>query len=125
MGPRICMYGKSASLGIESMNRANKIVRLNTAVDMLNARILLQKLEGERYDTCKEKAWTRDLPITPKGMDHLSAFHSINLIEFRLTMQEDNTHHIGLVRRNLITAREYQVRIPKVAYRGSYFGTCT
>ena len=39
-------------------------------------------------------------------------------------MQEDKTHHIGLVRKNLVTM-EYQVRIPKVAYLGSYFGTCT
>ena len=53
----------------------------------------------------------------------VDVFDSVNLIEFRLSMQEDNTHHIGLVHRNLITAQEYQVRIPKEAYQGSYFGT--
>ena len=36
----ICMYGRSASSGVEAMNRANKIVHEKTAVDMLNAAIL-------------------------------------------------------------------------------------
>jgi hypothetical protein len=46
MAQDICMYGKSASSGVESMNQANKIVREKTAVDMLNAAILLLQMEG-------------------------------------------------------------------------------
>ena len=58
MGPGICMYGKSASSGVESMNRANKqLVRMKTAVDILNASLLLLKLEGDRFNAGKEKAW--------------------------------------------------------------------
>ena len=127
MGPGICMYGKSASSGVESMNRANKqLVRMKTAVDILNASLLLLKLEGDRFNAGKEKAWNWDQPLTPKGMDIMrDVFDSVRLIEFRLSMQEDETHHIGLVRKNLVTATEYEVRIPKVAYMGSYFGTCT
>ena len=115
MGPGICMYGKSISLGIESMNRANKqLVWMETVVDILNASLLLLNLEGERFNSEKEKAWTWDQPLTPKGMDIMrDVFDSVCLIEFRLSMQEDKTHHIGLVCKNLITATEYQVRIPK------------
>ena len=126
MAPGICMYGKSASSGVESMNRANKIVRLKTAVDILNASILLLKLEGERFDFWKEKAWNCDLELTPRGMEIMKdVFDSVNLIEFRLTMAESETHFICSVRKNLVTAKEYQVMIPKVPYRDSYFGTCT
>ncbi len=50
MGDTICMYSKSASLGVESMNRANNLARQKTAVDILNALILLIKLDGSRFD---------------------------------------------------------------------------
>ncbi len=46
MAENICMYSKSASLGVESMNRANAVARQRTAVDVLNAMILVIKLEG-------------------------------------------------------------------------------
>ena len=35
MGANICMYGRSASSGVESMNQENKIVCSKTAVDVL------------------------------------------------------------------------------------------
>jgi hypothetical protein len=99
MGPGICMYGKSASSGIESMNRANKhFVWMKTAVHILNTSLLLLNLEGERFNSGKEKAWNWDQPLTPKRMDIMrDVFDSVCLIEFRLSMQEDETHHIGLV----------------------------
>lgn len=41
----------------------------------------------------KEKVWMRDLLLTPKGMGlMMAAFDPIKLIEFRLLIQEDNTH---------------------------------
>ncbi len=52
----ICMYGRSASSSVEAMNHANKIVREKTAVDMLNAAILLLNMEGNRYHQWKEAA---------------------------------------------------------------------
>jgi hypothetical protein len=63
------LYGKSASLGVEAMNHANKLVRQKSVVDLLNAAILLLKLEGECYNKWKAKAWERDLPLTLKGME--------------------------------------------------------
>jgi len=46
MAENICMYSKSASSGVESTNRANAVARQRTAVDVLNAMILVIKLEG-------------------------------------------------------------------------------
>ena len=48
MNNAVCMYGKSASSGVESMNNANQLARQKTAVDVLNAIMLLLKLESER-----------------------------------------------------------------------------
>jgi hypothetical protein len=49
--PDVYMYGKTASSGMESMNRANDDVRKRTAVDLLNAAIIMLKKEGLRlYD---------------------------------------------------------------------------
>ncbi len=42
----ICMHGKTASSGVKSMNRANNNVRGRTAVDVLNAALILLKKEG-------------------------------------------------------------------------------
>jgi hypothetical protein len=58
------MYSKSASSGVESMNRANNLARQKMAVDILNALILLIKLEGSRFDYYKQKAWERDEILT-------------------------------------------------------------
>ena len=46
MGDNTCMFSKSASSGVESMNKANQLAQQRTAVDVLNAVILLIKLEG-------------------------------------------------------------------------------
>ena len=48
-GETIYMYQRSSSSTAESMNAANKLVRDRTAVDPINALILLLKLEAKRY----------------------------------------------------------------------------
>jgi len=55
MGDNICMFSKSTSSGVESMNRANNLARQRMAVNILNALILLIKLEGSRFDHYKQK----------------------------------------------------------------------
>jgi hypothetical protein len=49
-GNSVCMHGKSASSGVEAMNRANEDIRLKTAVDILNATLILLKKESSWYD---------------------------------------------------------------------------
>ncbi len=55
-GETIYMYQCSSSSTAESMNAANKLVRDWTAVDPINAMILILKLEAKRYCDNKEKA---------------------------------------------------------------------
>jgi hypothetical protein len=129
MAPDIQMYGQSASSGVESMNRANKpLVREKTAVDPLNAAILLLQLEGGRFNKWKKIAWATDMPLTPKGMDLMKdAFNDVNIREYKLNMQQNSssqTYNV-LVSKNTNGAREFLVALPKVALKGSHFGSCT
>ena len=50
MGDYVCMHSCSASLGSESMNRANMVVRRAAAIDVLNACIQLLRLECRQYE---------------------------------------------------------------------------
>jgi hypothetical protein len=56
-GETIYMYQCSSSSPAESMNAANKSVKDRTAVDPINAMILLLKLEAKRYADNKEQNW--------------------------------------------------------------------
>jgi hypothetical protein len=49
-GNSVCMYGKSASSGVEAMNRANEDIHQKTAVGILNATLILLKKESTRYN---------------------------------------------------------------------------
>jgi hypothetical protein len=55
-GNSVCMYGKSASSGVETMNRANEDIHQKTAVDIFNATLILLKKESTRYDKQKSLA---------------------------------------------------------------------
>ncbi len=56
-GNSVCMYGKSAFSGVEAMNRANEDIRQKTAVDILNAILILLKKESTRYNKQQNLAW--------------------------------------------------------------------
>ena len=125
MGENICMYGKSASSGVESMNRANSIARERTAVDVLNAVILLIKLEGSRFDFYQQKAWNRDEYLTNRGMDLMEeAFRDVSVRDYRINITECNAFHRITVS-HMTSANEYIVTIPMQAQMGSRYGTCT
>jgi hypothetical protein len=47
-GDSVCMYGKSAFSCVELMNRASEDIRQKTAVDILNATLILLKKESTR-----------------------------------------------------------------------------
>jgi hypothetical protein len=52
----IYMYQQSASSAVESMNAVNKEMRARTAVDALNATLLLIRLECNRFLRMKQEA---------------------------------------------------------------------
>ena len=57
MGENIYMYHRTSSAAVESMNAANKEIRQRTAVDLVNATILLIRLECNRFNKMKELVW--------------------------------------------------------------------
>ena len=68
MGEGIYMNQRSASSSVESMNNANNAVRARTAVDPVNATMLLLQKENERFMSRMAKAheWMEEL--TPHGI---------------------------------------------------------
>ncbi len=79
MGDNICMYKQLSQLTAESMNNANLAVRERTAVDPVNATILLLQLETKHYNEYKAKAWNLNEVLIPHGKKlSLDAFRDIN-----------------------------------------------
>ena len=68
-GNSVCMYGKSESSGVEAMNKANEDIRQKTAVDILNATLILLKKDSTRYNKQQNLAWNHAQILTPKGME--------------------------------------------------------
>ncbi len=66
-GENICMYSRTASQTVESMNQANMSIREQTAVDPINAIILFLRLELKRYSQNKEKAESWNEVLTSHG----------------------------------------------------------
>ncbi len=126
MGNNICMFLKLASSGVESMSKANQLAWQRTAVDILNAVILLIKLEIERFNWYKQKAWERDNQILMVlGLELMKeAFVDVDIRNFRINITKENTVHTCTVSRIKSTS-EYTVIIPTKDTMGSRFGLCT
>ena len=125
MGQNICMYGCSASSGVESMNKANMEARKATAVDALNAAMTLLRIESKRYETFKKMAWQNNLPLTPKRMAAMEElFQCIVPSQYVWDVQDLGTHYHYTICCNSGEGVLYKLNIPKQAVRGSFFGTC-
>jgi hypothetical protein len=61
MAETVCMYGKTALSGVEVMNRANDSIRRRTAVNILNAALVLIKKESEQFEWSKSNAWKKEV----------------------------------------------------------------
>jgi hypothetical protein len=68
-GDSVCMYDKSVSTGVESMNRTNEDIRQRTAVNILNAALILLKKESTRYEKACNQAWDHSQQLTPSKRD--------------------------------------------------------
>jgi hypothetical protein len=84
------MYQQSSSSTAESMNAANKSVKDRTAVDPINAILLLLKLEAQRFQANKEKAWGCTEVLTPHGKNLAEkAFASVNPRDYSITIEQE------------------------------------
>jgi hypothetical protein len=106
------------------MNRANKDICQKTAVDILNATLILLKKESTQYDKQQDLAWNHAHVLTPKGMELMEeAFNNVNLQDFKVLLTENKNEHTAIVSKST-SHREYSVNLPKSATLGSRFGKC-
>ncbi len=125
-GDSVCMFGKNASSGVEAMNRANEDICQRTAVDILDAALILLKKEDTRYDKAHNLAWNHAQILTPTGMELMEeAFKNVNVQDFKVHLVENDNHHIAIVSKKSTCEREYTVIIPKTDTMGSRLGKCT
>jgi hypothetical protein len=118
-----CMYDKTATSGVEAMNRANEDIRQRTAVDVLNPTLILLTKESTRYDKACNLAWNHVQILTPKGVELMEeAFKNVNVQDFKVHLEENNNHHTAIVSKKSASEREYTVIIPKTDTMGSRLG---
>ena len=125
MGDDICMYQRTASSAVESMNRANERVRDRTAVDPINSLILLIKLEAMRFEKHRDKAWSCADDLTPHGQKLArDAFQKVNVRDYQIEISQEIDRYCCVVNR-LTSSNTYTTPIPVFDMNGSFFGTCT
>ena len=125
MGDNICMCSLSASLGIESMNRANMDARKATAVDMLNVTMLLIRKESIRFEQFKTQAH-KTFTLTPRRMDLWEdAFKGVESIDSTYVLADMESYYQCSISKITENAFVYTVKIPKTDTFGSHFGNCT
>ena len=128
MGDDICLSNHQASQGVESMNRANIPARARTAVDILNATLLIIRLEEKHLEKHKASAWARKDPLTPRGMLIMdNAYKDVDIRAFEVDIRQDGNCHRCTVKSILkASSKKFTVVIPKEEDKfGSRFGTCT
>ena len=120
-----CMHKRTASSSVEAMNHANESVRDRSAVDPINALILLLHLEDKRYKGHVEAAWGRDHELTPYGSNLIGeAFKKVSLRDYSITVHQMDGDHICRVQR-VVSTNQYTCVIPMIEHEDSYFGSCT
>ncbi len=121
------MYQRSASSAVESMNAANKEMWACTAVDTLNATLLLIRVECNRFQRMKQEAWGDDSCLTPRGKDEYdSTYTDLFSHHYTYNVTDVETHWQVRVQCNNVDRAEPQyVRFPKEAVNESFFSTCT
>ena len=67
------MYHRSSLGAVESMNRANKEMGARATIDLLNATMLLLKLECAQFNKMKQEAWGGNSVLTPWGKEEYDA----------------------------------------------------
>jgi hypothetical protein len=126
MGEGIYMYHHSASSASEAMNQANKPVREKTAVDVVNAIMLLLKLDSKRHQEHKVMAWKWNEFLTPYGKKlrdtQFALVKNQRLYDITISETDDIWWICRVVRTNNNERRCWFLKTPVM---GSVFGGCS
>ena len=125
-GETIYMYQQSSSSTAESMNAANKSVRDCTAVDPINAMLLLLKLEAARYSKNKEKAWSWNEVLTPHGKKLSdNVFSKVNPRDYTIKIDAELNKYVCTVSRMTLNYTSTCWFPSSYDEDGSLFGGCS
>ncbi len=97
------------------MNKANEDIHHWTAVDILNATLILLKNKITRYNKMRNLAWNHAQILTPKGMELMeeASFLNVNVQDLKVHLIENDYHYTAIVSKKFANEREYTVIIPK------------
>ena len=126
MSETACMYARSASSGLESMKRANMRAREKSAVDIVNATLLLIEMERKRFIAKQELAWQSDDVLTAKGRALMKeVFEEISVAEFEISDVEFADYTLFTVKKSGTNSQDGKVKIQHRSFKGSTFGSCS
>jgi hypothetical protein len=123
------MYHRSSSQTVEAMNNANKRMRVRSSVDVLNATILLLKMEAERFERQKTYAANNVGALTKKRSQlrtEVLQQARDDLCHLRVGVtkleNEDPPHYECVVRS---VQKSWTVEVSIIDDDGFYENTCT
>ena len=127
MGPDVKMYGRSASSGVEAMNAVNMGIRERCCVCLVNATILLLKMEADRLDCMKDRAWAHDGLLTPYGRKLVDEVYKEvpNHRDYTIQRAEYELYEEFKVRGNHTGSQNQTVKVMKEMYMGHRATSCT
>ena len=127
MGADVQMYGRSASSGVEAMNAVNRGIRERSCVCLVNATILLMKMEADRFSRMRDSAWAHDGLLTPYGRLLADEIWKEvpNHRDYTIQKAEFELYHEFKVRGNHTGSQNQTVKVMKEVFRGHRATSCT
>lgn len=121
------MYGRTASSGVEAMNAVNRSIRERCCVCLVNATILLLKMEADRFARMRDSAWAYDGLITPHARQLADdVFKQVpNHRNYTISKAEFDTYHEFKVRANVTGSTNHTVQVMKDDKWGHRATSCT
>ena len=90
------------------MNKANKEMRARTAIDLLNACMLLIKLECVWFYKMKQYTWGGTSVLTPRGIEEYEAtFTNLSPSHFIINLRDIDDHwQVRVMQHNVLSTKE-------------------
>ena len=108
------------------MNRANKRARDQVAIDLVNATMVLMKLESGRFERKKQLAWGNENFLTPTGKSKRDeAMIDVNVVDYIFEVENQETSVRFKAKKTTGNLKWVTLDFPLEEYHGSRFGKCT
>ena len=127
MGPDVLMYGRSASSGVEAMNAVNMGIRERCSVCLVNATILLLKMEADRFGRMRDSAWACHNLLTPRGRELADEIYKEvpNHRDYNIQQAEFELYDEFKVKGNHTGSQNQTVKVMKEVYMDHRATSCT